>query len=285
MRPNVTVLGLGPMGRALAGAFLANGHETTVWNRTPGKAGGLPGVVEAATITDAVTASDLVVACVRDTATLREIVDPATEALRGRTLVNLSSDTPDAARLTATCAAEHGVEYLDGAIMTPTATIGTPAAVFLYSGPEQLFRTHEPTLAALGGTATYLGADPGRAAAHDLALLDLFWSTVVGTVHAFRLARTEKITGAELAPFAHGISALLPMLIDEAARQLDTGEYDGSEANIASAVSTLDHVVTTSEANGLRADVPRAALDLFRRAVDAGHGADSIYRVAEHLHR
>ncbi|WP_234436505.1 NAD(P)-binding domain-containing protein, partial [Streptomyces sp. XY511] len=33
----VTVLGLGPMGRSLAAAFLAAGLPTTVWNRTPGR--------------------------------------------------------------------------------------------------------------------------------------------------------------------------------------------------------------------------------------------------------
>ncbi|MER6985206.1 NAD(P)-binding domain-containing protein, partial [Streptomyces carpinensis] len=37
----VSVLGLGPMGTALASAFLAAGHPLTVWNRTPGRAGGL----------------------------------------------------------------------------------------------------------------------------------------------------------------------------------------------------------------------------------------------------
>lgn len=34
----VTVVGLGSMGRALAGAFAGAGHPTTVWNRTPAKA-------------------------------------------------------------------------------------------------------------------------------------------------------------------------------------------------------------------------------------------------------
>ncbi|MER6901101.1 NAD(P)-binding domain-containing protein, partial [Amycolatopsis sp. NPDC000740] len=38
IRTPVTVVGLGSMGRALAGAFLAAGHPTTVWNRTPDKA-------------------------------------------------------------------------------------------------------------------------------------------------------------------------------------------------------------------------------------------------------
>ncbi|MFD0853266.1 NAD(P)-binding domain-containing protein, partial [Actinomadura adrarensis] len=32
-RAPVTVVGLGPMGAAMAAAFLANGHPTTVWNR------------------------------------------------------------------------------------------------------------------------------------------------------------------------------------------------------------------------------------------------------------
>ncbi|MCF1510647.1 NAD(P)-binding domain-containing protein [Streptomyces glomeratus] len=31
------------MGRALASAFLTDGHPLTVWNRTPGRAGDLPG--------------------------------------------------------------------------------------------------------------------------------------------------------------------------------------------------------------------------------------------------
>ncbi|WP_043615185.1 NAD(P)-binding domain-containing protein [Nonomuraea candida] len=32
---SVTVLGLGPMGQAMAGAYLGRGYDVTVWNRTP----------------------------------------------------------------------------------------------------------------------------------------------------------------------------------------------------------------------------------------------------------
>lgn len=48
----VTILGLGPMGRALTWAFIANGIPMTVWNRTPGKAP--DGAVEAKTVAEAV---------------------------------------------------------------------------------------------------------------------------------------------------------------------------------------------------------------------------------------
>jgi len=278
----VTVLGLGPMGRALATAFLANGHPTTVWNRTPGKAGDL-GARVAATAEEAVAASGLVVACVINHEAVHQILAPVVDTLRGRTLVNLSADTPDAARKAAAWAAEHGVDYLDGAIMTPVFTIGTPDAVLLHSGPAEVYERHRPTLDALGGTATYLGADPGRAAAHDIALLDLFWTSVSGVVHAFALARAENIAGAELAPFARGIGELLPLVIDDHATKLDAGDTGGEDATIVSAVSTLEHIVATAEANGLGAGVQRAALALFRRAVDAGHGNDGTVRLTEHL--
>jgi hypothetical protein len=94
--------------------------------------------------------------------------------------VNLTADSPERARQTAIWAAERGIDYLDGAIMTPTSTMGGPAALVLYSGPQAVYETHQPALRSLGGTATYLGSDPGRAAAHDVALLDLFWTSMSG---------------------------------------------------------------------------------------------------------
>src|SRR2546426_12770067 len=38
---DIAVLGMGRMGRALAGRLLEGGHRVTVWNRTKGKAGEL----------------------------------------------------------------------------------------------------------------------------------------------------------------------------------------------------------------------------------------------------
>ncbi|MFC7468445.1 NAD(P)-binding domain-containing protein [Actinomadura keratinilytica] len=55
----VTVLGLGRMGGALAAAFLAAGHPTTVWNRSPGKADALVvrGARRAGSVAEAVAAA------------------------------------------------------------------------------------------------------------------------------------------------------------------------------------------------------------------------------------
>ncbi|MCQ0007539.1 hypothetical protein LUX73_24585 [Actinomadura madurae] len=104
--------------------------------------------------------------------------------------------------------------------MTPTTTIGTPDAVFLYSGPDELYREHRPVLDALGGGHTHLGEDIGRAAAYDIALLDIFWTAMAGYAHALALAGAEGIGARELAPFAKGIGAILPPIFEQAAEDV-----------------------------------------------------------------
>ncbi|MFF3440281.1 NAD(P)-dependent oxidoreductase [Streptosporangium sp. NPDC002721] len=283
----VTVLGLGPMGRALAGAFLTQGHPTTVWNRTAARAGDLVsrGATRADTVADAVAASPLTIVCVIDYDAVQAVVDPAADALKGRALVNLTADTPERARLMAAWAAERGIGYLDGAIMTPTPTIGGPAAVVLYSGAEEVHRAHLPTLESLGGTSTYLGADPGRAAAHDVALLDLFWTSMSGLAHAFALAAAEDIAPRDLAPLAKGIGALLPEIIDEFAENLDGGAHPGDESTILSAVAGMEHIIHAARTRGIDTGVLSAAQAVARRAVEAGQGGDGFSRLAEVLGR
>ncbi|MEV0388430.1 NAD(P)-dependent oxidoreductase [Nonomuraea sp. NPDC050643] len=204
-----------------------------------------------------------------------------TDALKGRTVVNLPADTPDRARDAATWAAEHGIGYLDGAIMTPITTIGTPAGVFLHSGPEKLYREHQPVLDVLGGTHTHLGEDIGRAASYDIALLDIFWTAMTGYAHALAVARAEGVSARELAPFAKGIGALFPSFFEQAAEDVDSGRFSGEGNPITSAVSSMAHIVHTSESHGIDAGVMRAAEGFARRAIERGHGTDGFLRITE----
>ncbi|GHH27932.1 NAD(P)-dependent oxidoreductase [Streptomyces lanatus] len=285
----VTVIGLGPMGRTLAGTFLDAGLRVTVWNRTPGRDRDLVerGATSAASAAEAVAASPLTVVCVvnydASDAVLRQ--DDVTDALKGRTVVNLTADTPARARDTAAWAAEHGIRYLDGAIMTPTTAIGTPDGVFLHSGPSDLYREHQDVLFALGGSHTHLGEDVGRAASYDIALLDIFWTAMAGYAHAVAIARAEGITARELAPFASGISAILPALFEEFAGDVDEGTYSGELNPITSGVSTMAHIIEASESHGIEATVMRAAEGQARRAIGLGHETDGFMRVTEMLGR
>jgi 3-hydroxyisobutyrate dehydrogenase-like beta-hydroxyacid dehydrogenase len=109
-----TVLGLGEMGQALAAALLAAGVPTTVWNRTAAKAGTLArrGATVATAVDEAVAASPLVVACLLDHGSVHEVLDPVAGTLTGRSLLNLTTTTPNQARELAGWAAAAGMASL-----------------------------------------------------------------------------------------------------------------------------------------------------------------------------
>ncbi|GAA2045470.1 NAD(P)-binding domain-containing protein [Catenulispora yoronensis] len=266
------------MGRALAAAFAAEAREVTVWNRTPGKAAGLA-VTVAGSPGAAVAAADVVVACLIDNEVVRRTLDEVPFGAR-QALVNLTSGTPGQAREMAAWAAERGIAYLDGAILTPTPMIGTPAGTVLLSGDPSVYAQVASTLAVLGGRVLHLGDDPGTAGAYDMALLDIFATATNGLLHGFALAAAEGIAPTSFAAFAGGIGALLPEMAVRMGAQIEAGSFPGDRSTIASAASSIGHVAATARAHGLDTGMLDAARGVIDRAVAAGHGAEGLARLA-----
>ncbi len=279
----VTVLGLGDMGRSLARAFLAAGHPTTVWNRSPEKGEDVValGAVRAASAHEAVRASGLVVVCLVDYDASDAVLEPLAEALKGRVLVNLTSDTPARSRQTAAWAAKHSLSYLDGAIMVPVDVVGSAEALVFHAGDRAAFAAHEDTLKALGEPATYLGEDHGLAAAYDMAMLDFFYGAMGGLVHAFALARAEGIDGASLAPYLNTIAGILPPIAELTAVDIDTRTYANDGGNLAMMAAGVDHILHTAQGHGLDVSQLAGLKSVTDRAIAAGHGSSSWSSIIE----
>ncbi|CAM05786.1 3-hydroxyisobutyrate dehydrogenase-like beta-hydroxyacid dehydrogenase [Saccharopolyspora erythraea NRRL 2338] len=275
----VTVVGLGPMGYALAEAFLAAGHPTTVWNRSAHKADPLvaEGAVRAATAAEALAASDLAVVCVADYAAMHAALDHCGTALSGKVLVNLCSGTPQEAREALTWATAHGAGYLDGAIMVPVEVIGTPSSVVFYSGAREPFDAHRNTLDALGGVPRYLGGDAGLAVLHNTALLGLMWATVNGFLHAAALVESGGVGVADFAETA--VDWFLPSVTGEILRaeaaRIDREEFPGDGGTLAMCLTAIEHIVRTSRDAGISDEVPSQLKALGDRAVAAGYGDEN----------
>ncbi|KAB8168021.1 NAD(P)-dependent oxidoreductase [Streptomyces sp. 3MP-14] len=283
-RSAVSVIGLGQLGARLAQAFLAAGHPTTVWNRGAARAEALAaqGALRAAAPREAVLASPLVVVCLPEYATVREVLGPVAGELRGRVLVNLTSGTPEQAAEAAAWAGRHGAAYLDGAAMSGTRLVGRPEALFVFSGAPEAFAAHRPVLASLGN-ALHLGADPALAPVYDTALFGLAWGTLAGFHHALALVRSA---GVDPAAFASVAAVHLPFvgsLLGEHARQVTEGRYPDDDGTVDVHRAALEHLTHASAAAGLATDVPRLFTTLLDRAAAAGHGASGIASVAEAL--
>lgn len=282
-KADVAVLGLGLMGRAIAAALLRAGHSTTVWNRTPGKAGDVlsQGADVAPSPAAALAAtSGLVIVCLSDHEAVRSVLDPLGEELDGHTVVNLTSSTSDQARELAAWATGHGADYLDGAIMAIPPAMGGPEAVLLHSGDQQVFDQHLPVLRALG-TCLHIGTDPGLAALHDVALLNIMWGVLNSFLHGAALVGTAQVPATEFAVLAKQWISSVTDFVSAYAEQIDAGAAVATDATLDTHVAAMDHLLHESESAGVDASLPRFIRDLAGGAIARGRGSESYAAVID----
>lgn len=280
----VTVLGLGNLGAALASAVFSGGYRTTVWNRTAGKVEPLvaAGASGAGSLAEALDASDVVVVCLATYDTVYAALSGSERQLAGKSLVNLTSGTPEEARQMARWAQERGIHYLDGAVMAVPPMIGQPHALIFYGGNEHLFEALQPLLKALGGRATYLGEDTAVPMLFDVALLGILWSTLAAYLQALALVGTEDVAAADFLPHATAWveNVALPSL-DGAAREVDAGEYATQVSTLGVNQAAIDHLVATCRARGITPALTLPIKELIDRRVAEGHGSDSLASLIE----
>ncbi|MDT0342291.1 NAD(P)-dependent oxidoreductase [Streptomyces litchfieldiae] len=283
---DVTVIGLGPMGQAIAGALLDSGHRVTVWNRTASRADELVarGAGRAGSVREALAASELVILSLTDHDAMYAVLDPAADALSGRVLVNLGSDTPEKSRAAARWAAGHGAQYLTGGVQASPRDIGQPGSFTFYSGPRAVFDAHQDTLRVLTGT-DYRGEDPALAALYYQLTMDMFWTAVLGWLHAVAVAGAHGVSARELLPYASPLLSGLPDFLAFCTPRIDAGEHPGDADRLAMGAASVDHVVHTARDAGVDTALPEAVLAVFRRGMAAGHADDSVTSLVEVLKR
>ncbi|MEU8460720.1 NAD(P)-binding domain-containing protein [Streptomyces sp. NPDC029003] len=284
----VTVIGLGPMGQAMTRTLLTVGHPVTVWNRTASRADGVvtDGAALAATPSEAVEASELVILSLTDYPAMYDVLDGATASLAGRTLVNLSSDTPDRTREAAAWAAGHDATFLTGGVMVPAPMVGTEAAHVYYSGSDEVMERHLATLALLG-TPKYLGEDPGLAQMMYQAQLAVFLTTLSGLMHATAMLGAAGMKAEEALPellsSADSIGDILRAGEESPGAALDAGKHPGDLSTVTMMGATSDHIVETSTALGLDLALPLAVQAHYRQAIKDGHGSDNWTRIIDSI--
>ncbi len=280
----LTVIGLGPMGQAMVTAFLENGHPVTVWNRTASKADELvaKGAVLAPSIKDALAANELVVLSLTDYDAMYAILEPATDALAGRILVNLSSDTPEKARAAAKWAAGHGAQHLTGGVQVPPPMIGKEGSSTYYSGPREVFEAHQETLKVITAT-DFRGEDPGLAAMYYQAQMIIFWTSMMSYYQALALGKANGVDAKDLLPYASNMMSMMPHFLELYAQHVDAADYPGDVDRLAMGAASVDHILHTSEDAGVDTVLLKAVQDIFQRGMAKGFEGNSFSSLIEVL--
>ncbi|WP_329038408.1 NAD(P)-binding domain-containing protein [Streptomyces sp. NBC_01725] len=285
--PPVTVIGLGSMGRALAGAFVGAGHPTTVWNRTPAKAAPLvaKGAVHARAVEAAVGASPLVITCLTTFEDTRSALEPAAAALSGRALVTLNSGSPAGARAMASWATGHGARFLAGAVKNVPEAVGARDTLLYYSGDRSVFDEYGTTLKVLGGDTVHLGDETDLAALYEMAVGAMLLPALVGFFQGAAAVQARGLEASSMVRFAGKWLDMIKSLLPVYATEIDSGDYTDAAASVNLFLAGAAHDVELTKETNVDVAWLAPLHDLVERAAAAGHGDHSIAALTEVLRK
>ncbi len=276
---DISVVGLGAMGTALAAAQLDSGCSVTVWNRSAQKAEPLiaRGANGATSVVEAVQASSVIMICVDNYTVTNALLqaDEVIPGLSGRTIVQFSTGTPKEARDSETWLADQGANYLDGAIMCYPNDVGAPDSMLLVGGKQSALSVAKPFLEVLGGDLRYLGDNIAAAATLDLALLSTSVALYLGVAHSAHICESEGVGVDLLASVAtHGERPRqLAEIIHANAFQLSS-LHGGASLDVWTGV--VRRLQTQARDAGINTELPDFLAEFYQRGVDAGHGEEDV---------
>jgi hypothetical protein len=142
---DVTVLGVGLMGAAIARTLLREGLSVTVWNRTPDKTAPLvaEGAALATSPTEAIHASPVSLLVIFSYENVTSILGAAAAEGPVGDIVNLVTGSPSEADELQRWAREHQLSLLDGALLTYPKGIGGRRTLVVYAGDSDVWARHE----------------------------------------------------------------------------------------------------------------------------------------------
>jgi 3-hydroxyisobutyrate dehydrogenase-like beta-hydroxyacid dehydrogenase len=282
MDQTVTLIGTGRMGSALAAALFNKGFATTVWNRTAAKTAPLAqlGLRVAPSVLDAVVQAGVIVVNINDYHATQQLLSRAEieSALRGKTIVQLTTGTPDEAREMEAWARPLDIAYLDGAIMSNPIDIGKPTGTVVYSGSEELFRRVKPVLLAFGGNAMFAGKEIGHASALDMAVLAFATGAQFGFLQGYVVYEAENLPAEGYVPFIKSLMPVLEMMLTRLHGAIQSKDYDDTQASLDVWAPCPKELIKWCRKHGVDHSFVDPQLSLMEKAIQAGKGqADFAY--------
>jgi 3-hydroxyisobutyrate dehydrogenase-like beta-hydroxyacid dehydrogenase len=155
----IAFLGLGIMGRAMAGNLVKAGHEVCVWNRTARTP--VEGAKTAVSPADAARECEVVWMCVADTAAVERVMfgsDGVEQSLHeGMIVVDSSTIAPSSTAKFAERIAAKGVQWVDAPVTGSKIGAENGQLIFIVGGTSEAVDFLQPLFKAMGKSVIHVG--------------------------------------------------------------------------------------------------------------------------------
>ena len=284
---DISVIGLGVMGSALASTLLQNGYSVTVWNRSPDKA--KPLTEAGATLADsaaaALDASPATIVCIATHERTIELLQNCADSLAGKTVIELSTGGAEGAERLAALLEQKGADWLIGIINAYPHMIGADDTVLSIVGAPRIWEKWQKVIHTLGGSSNHFGTEAGLAAVLFAALFTtrqgFMWGMIFGGLVCRKAGIPLDVFSSQV-PVSLGVLPGYHQYFDDTA---PSGNFDNPPASMTTYAAALDDALATFESTGAPDQLPRLFSELAHRGVDAGLGDKALTALVELLNR
>jgi 3-hydroxyisobutyrate dehydrogenase-like beta-hydroxyacid dehydrogenase len=285
---DVSVIGTGRMGAALARAFLGAGYSTCVWNRTAARTQPLAdlGAEVAPTAVAAVEASPVVVACVTTYESLREALEPVPDgAFEGHVIVNLTSGTPTEASGMQSLVTGRGGAYLDGHIPVYPRHVGLPETIIMFGGPTDLWEQNQELLLTLGPESIYLGEEIDACNYMAAGVSSFFHVALAGCFESLAYGLSSQRAIDAMLVLIEQRRMLMQDVIAHSVEGITNGTFEADEATIAIQLGAMLSFRETLQGSGQRSLLLDAVVQYLQEAADQGMESLDMGALVKLMHR
>ena len=272
----VGFIGLGAMGRGMAGALLSAGNAVAGFDLNPAAMDWLEenGGTRATSPAQACDAADAVVLMVVNAQQAETVLfgdDGAVEGLPGGALVLSSVTMPaDAAQSFGARVSEAGLKYLDAPVSGGTVGAESGTLTFMAAGSDAAWHAAQPLLAAMGRNIYRFGDCPGPGSTMKMVHQLAAGCNLAVAAEVMSFGTHLGLDPAQVLEVLNVSAGGSWMIANRGPRMLTEGTEASSAVDIF--VKDLGIVLDAARASRFPVPVSAAALQVFLGASGAGFG-------------
>lgn len=287
----LTFIGTGLMGRPMAERLLRHGHSLVIYNRTREKA--LPleksGARIAATPKRAVEETSCAILMVSDINAINAILFPQDSPppqLRGRTIIQMSTISPEQSMALRDEVERHSGDYLEAPVLGSIAEAEKGELVVIVGSTKEQYERWLPLLRCFSPDPTHVGS-VGQAAGLKLALNQLIASLTAAISFSLGIV-IKRNTDVELFMRILRKSSLYAPHFDKKLHRMLEQNYENPTFPLRLLLKDVNLMVAEGCSLGLETAALEGIQKVIQKAVDLGWAEKdytSIFSIIEGLSR
>ena len=269
MKPSISILGLGTMGRPMAHKLIDAGYDVRGWNRSTLPENLTAGIQLCRDLEETAMADVCLLMLLNSTAVNAVLEQLKPHLAADQIIIDMGSSDPAQSRKIARSLAAKGIGWVDAPVSGGPEGASNGTLAIMAGGTENDFCRVKPILDALGGNVVHVG---GPGLGHTVKVINqlIVGLTIVTVAEALTLAEKSGVDPRLVQQAFKGGFADSKILQLHGSRMIDRSYVPGARATI----QLKDLKLATALAAEAAADLPHltSTLGLYEKLIAQGEG-------------